>query len=76
MKAKAPEKIHILPNAHNGWLEGKIPNCFPDGIFVEYTRTDAFIEKACECIEYNNKNGGCLFDGWRKDFIKFLESEL
>jgi hypothetical protein len=42
----APEKIHIQPNAHDGWFEGKIPNGLPDGLFVEYTRTDAFIEKA------------------------------
>lgn len=46
MKANdAPEKIHILPNAHDRWFEGDIPNGLPNGLFVEYVRTDAFIEK-------------------------------
>ena len=40
---------------------------------IEYTRTDAFIEKACEWIKYNTQNGGCLFDGWKEDFKKFME---
>lgn len=49
MKAnEAPEKIHILPNAHDRWFEGDIPNGLPNGLFVEYIRTDAFIEKACD----------------------------
>ena len=43
---KVPEKIHIQPNAHDRWFEGDIPNCLPDGLFVEYIRKDAFIEKA------------------------------
>ena len=42
MKANAPEKIYIQPNAHDGWFEGK-PN---SNIFVEYVHTDAFIKKA------------------------------
>ena len=46
---ESPEKIHIQPNAHDGWFEGKTPN----GLFVEYTRTDAFIEKAWDWIEDN-----------------------
>ena len=46
MKANAPEKIHIQPNAHDRWFEGNIPNGLPNRIFVEYTRTDAFIEMA------------------------------
>lgn len=44
MKANAPEKIYIQPNAHDGWFESNPHN----NIFVEYIRTDAFIEKACE----------------------------
>ena len=49
MKAsKAPEKIHVQPNAHDRWFEGKIPSGLPNGLFVEYTRTDDFIEKAVE----------------------------
>ena len=41
---EAPEKIHIQPNAHDRWFEGNTPN----DLFVEYTRTDALIHKACE----------------------------
>lgn len=43
---KIPEKIHIQPNVQDGWIEGKIPNGLPNGLFVEYIRKDAFIEKA------------------------------
>ena len=50
---EAPENIHIQPNAHDGWFEGKIPNGLPNGLFVEYTRTDAFIEKAVVWISNN-----------------------
>lgn len=50
---EAPEKIHIQPNAHDRWFEGKIPNGLPDGLFVEYIRTDAFIERACEWLKEN-----------------------
>ena len=50
---EAPEKIHVQPNAHDGWFEGKIPNGLPNGLFVEYTRTDAFIEKAVVWISNN-----------------------
>ena len=46
MKVNAPEKIYIQPNAHDRWFEGKIPSDIPNGLFVEYTRTDVFIEKA------------------------------
>lgn len=41
---KAPEKIHVQPNAHDRWFEGKIPNGLPNGLFVEYTRTDSVID--------------------------------
>ena len=51
MKANAPVKIHIQPNAHDGWFEGNIPNGLPNGLFIEYTRTDAFIDKACEWLQ-------------------------
>lgn len=37
---EAPEKIHVQPNAHDRWFEGKIPSGLPNGLFVEYTRTD------------------------------------
>ena len=40
---------------------------------LEYIRKDAFIEKACDWIKYNNENGGCLFDGWEENFKKYME---
>ena len=69
MKAnEAPERLYILPN----WLISYCKNTDED---VEYTRTDAFIEKAIGWIDYNNRNGGCNFDGWEKDFKNYMEGE-
>lgn len=70
MKAnEAPEKIHIQPNARDRWFEGNIPNGLPNGLFVEYTRTDAFIEKAVSYIQQHWI--------WNKkiveDFRKYME---
>lgn len=50
MKAnEVPEKIYINLNLENRtWLIGK-----GDTSFIEYTRTDAFIEKACEFLQIN-----------------------
>ena len=42
---------------------------------IEYIRIDAFIEKATEWIDYNNRNGGCNFDGWEKDFKNYMKGE-
>ncbi len=83
---EAPEKIHIQPNAHDGWFEGKIPNGLPDGLFVEYTRTDAFIERACEWLRenkdkylYNTGSKGeyipVCSGNMVDDFRKYMESE-
>ena len=66
---EAPEKIYIQPNAHDGWFD-IIPN---SDMLVEYVRKDAFIEKVIGWIDYNNRNGGCNFDGWEKDFKKYME---
>jgi len=53
---EVPKKIHIQPNAHDRWFEGSVPKGLPDGLFVEYARTDAFIEKAEEFLyNYNQK---------------------
>ena len=54
MKAnEAPEKLYLLPN-------GLISYCKNTDEDVEYTRTDAFIEKACDayckvCGHYPHK---------------------
>ena len=44
---KAPDKIYIIPNAHDGWFEGNKPN----DNFVEYIRRDALLEWFKECKE-------------------------
>ncbi len=46
---KAPDKIYIQPNAHDGWFE---TNNLTESL-TEYTRTDAFIEKACDWLKEN-----------------------
>lgn len=57
---EAPEKIYINPN-NRIWLMGK-----GDTYFIEYTRTEALIEKACEWLNkhtkkyYFNKDGHYL----------------
>ena len=38
-------------------------------------KTDAFIEKAIGWIDYNNRNGGCNFDGWEKDFKNYMKGK-
>ena len=69
MEAKeAPEKLYLLPN-------GLISYCRNTDEDVEYTRTDAFIEKVIAWIDYNNRNGGCNFDGWEKDIKNYMKGE-
>ena len=86
MKAnEAPEKIHIQPNAHDRWFEGNIPNGLPNGLFVEYTRTDAFIEKACDWLRENKHHwaiesddpclSGFLTDDFINDFKNYMKGE-
>ena len=76
MKAnEAPEKIYLFENPIDEtpdyrWLSKK--SCDED---IEYTRTDAFIEKAWDWIDYNNRNGGCNFDGWEEDFKNYMKGE-
>lgn len=69
---KAPEKIYLYPYSTDGIYEVETK---PLEGTVEYTRTDAFIEKACAWIKYNNNNGGCLFDGWEDDFKNYMKVE-
>lgn len=56
MKAnEAPEKIYILN--HTDYSDRRILNAFTEkenNNDIEYTRTDAFIEKACEFINKAN----------------------
>ena len=44
---KAPDKIYIQPDAHDGWFEGNKPN----DRFVEYIRKDALLESLKKELE-------------------------
>lgn len=72
---EAPEKIYLFENVISGdaddrWLSHR--SCDDD---IEYIRTDAFIEKACEWLTYNND----LIDGdvadYVDDFRKYMKGE-
>ena len=70
MKANAPEKIWV----HE--LSAKELNVPLKEYHIEYTRTDAFIEKAlkwycldCECND-NCKNTECFFKGQFRRYLK------
>lgn len=49
---EAPEKIYIQPDAQDGWFMVNNLN----NTLVEYTRTDALIEKAMKFLYDYNKN--------------------
>ena len=87
---KAPEKIHIQPNAHDRWFEGEIPSGLPNGLFVEYTRTDAFVKRACDFFEENIEEEDCKIgcsewtelrakykslDSFIRSFVKYMKGE-
>jgi hypothetical protein len=64
MKAnEAPEKIYM------NWVNYPL-----EEIQVEYTRTDAFINKACEWLENNLQGivGGSIY---MEDFRKYMKGE-
>ena len=83
---EAPEKIYLIRNItsstslnttndyHGKYLHEWYKSREKD-VDVEYVRKDAFIEKAIGWIDYNNRNGGCNFDGWEKDFKKYMEEQ-
>lgn len=75
MKANAPEKIYLFENPISGTPDDRWLSKRSDDNDIEYTRTDAFIEKACEKLEkcmYDN----LMFQGrlHRKEVIEtFIE---
>lgn len=71
---EAPEKIYVKIT-HPISDEYTEIIAFEDGKGIEYTRTNAFIKKAIEWIDYNNRNGGCNFDEWKKDFKNYMKGE-
>ena len=71
---EAPEKIYIQPDAQDGWFMVNNLN----NTLVEYTRTDAFIEKSlkwycldCECND-NCKDTKCFF---YREYERYLKGE-
>lgn len=86
MKANAPEKIYLHPDIGGRefirpWLKTRASQ-----ESVEYTRTDFFIEKACEFIEQNvtgyidvtHKGGDenvTLQSEFVNDFKEFMKEE-
>ena len=50
---EAPEKIYLNKHPFTGELHDKWLRNKWDDSDIEYTRTDAFIEKACEWLEKN-----------------------
>jgi len=71
---KIPEKIYI--NGFSTFATVPVKEC------VEYTRTDAFIKKACDFIKDNGShyidivNGQLVLKkGIIKDFKKYMEGE-
>ena len=75
---KAPEKIYLqdsmsidtIGDLWPEWLDAEVSDNS-----IEYIRTDVFIENAIGWIDYNNRNGGCNFDGWEKDFKNYMKGE-
>ena len=82
MKANAPEKIYLSMHPVTGVLHVRL---LKSDYTIEYTRTDAFIEKACEKLEkcmYDN----LMFQGrlhrkevietFIEDFKKYMEEQV
>ena len=61
MEAIAPEKLYLSENIYSTFLY-QVPDP-DDETAVEYTRTDAFIEKACAWLENNLQGivGGSIY---------------
>ena len=82
MKANVPERLYLSKTIYSTYLY-QVPDP-DDETAVEYTRTDAFIEKACRWIKENITNNpnsnsvlvrnGCVTLGMLvDDFKKYME---
>ena len=69
MKANALENIYLYPYSTDGIYEVETK---PLEGTIEYTRTDAFVNKACEWLENNLQGvvGGSIYI---EDFRKYME---
>lgn len=84
MKANAPEKIYLFENPISNTPDDRWLSKRSDENDIEYTRTDAFIEKACSGIEkllsgyiIRNFHFGDSYDIDRliDDFRKYMKGE-
>lgn len=79
MTNEAPEKIHIgiRPSEFGGSVLTTVDKDFPNA--VEYTHTDAFIEKACKYLEpiifSMNLGDRPDMDKFIGDFKKYMKGE-
>ncbi len=81
MKAnEAPEKIYILK--HSDYSDIRLLNAFTEketNNDIEYTRTDAFIEKAVEWIKYNGSHYIAIVNGQlilKKSIVKDFKNYM
>lgn len=79
MKVNAPENIYLFENPITGTPDDRWLSKRSDENDIEYTRTDAFIEKACDayCAICDTKEcQGCAECSWvikfRKQLMKLL----
>ncbi len=84
---EAPEKIYLQKydtdtllclnryNIHEEWTERPVCANSATGNDIEYTRTDAFIEKACSWLK-NNLQGVVGGNIYIDDFRKYMKGEL
>ena len=77
MKAnEAPEKIILSADRDSEEISDYwVVNDYTDNIKIEYTRTDAFIEKACEWMSSHLQMQYDGFSSFTKDFRKAMKGK-
>lgn len=74
MKAnEVPEKIYIFENPISGTPDDRWLSKRSDDEDIEYTRTDVFIEKACEWLKEQKEFIGVSF---QEDFIERFKQTM
>lgn len=79
MKAnEVPEKLYLFENPVSGTPDDRWLSKRSDENDIEYTRTDAFIDKACEWLKDNARNYYSAYateDKLIEDFKKAMEEK-
>ena len=76
MKSKAPERLYLSKTIYSTYLY-QVPDP-DDETAVEYTRIDAFIEKACSYLmEYEFNDSPTISDRRKRvdKFVKYMKGE-